>query len=408
MKNPPRIPNEVLIIGGDHHNTLAIVRCLGAANVKIKILLHGKMKDAAQPRIAHSKYAAGKVECCANDPAQMIAWILKNEPQTEPAILFPCSDFAEFVIDTADELDGKNFILPGFKNQRGKVARLMDKFEQTRFAQEHHFPMAKTWKIETDRNQLPQDMVYPCIAKPVLSASGDKGDIRICHSYEKLIEAIDEFACKGYSDVLIQEFLIKSYEECAYGCVLSAEPRICGGMIKKVRENPPGGGGSLSYAQFLGKEEFVSSIAYQVVDILQREGYRGMFDVELFVCENGVYLNEINFRHSGNGYALLRNNVPAPLYYCLDAAGYELPENAVTLVEGTTYHMDELSDLTHVTKGRMSLAAWLKCVCQTKAFAKFWIGDLSGSFIWYYARVKNVLRKISAKVLKHRGSNAKK
>ena len=396
------ISNEVVIVGADHHNTLAIVRCLGASGLRIRVLLHGHWENGTIPNLAHCKYAKNKVECCNEDASEIVTWLLANEPKDEPTILFPCSDFAAFVMDTSEELAGKNFIFPGFQGQRGKVSYMMDKWAQMHFAQQHGFPMAKSWKVNVHTENMPGNMIYPCIVKPIISAAGNKSDIRICQTANDLSSAIVEFEAKGYEEVLIQEFLKKLYEECAYGCVISSEPRICGGIIKKVRENPPGGGGSLSFAQFLGENEFANSIAYQVLEILQAEGYRGMFDVELFVCENGVYLNEINFRHSGNGYALLRNGVPAPLYYCLDVVGHALPENSKWFVEEATYHMDELSDLSHVYKGRISPIEWLKCVCKTRAFAKFWIGDLRGSLVWYKPLVKSATRKVMGKVLRKR------
>lgn len=396
------ISNEVVIIGADHHNTLAIVRCLGASGLRIRILLHGHWENGMTPKLAYCKYAQNKVACCNEEASEIVTWLLANEPKDEPTILFPCSDFSAFVIDTSEQLAGKNFIFPGFQGQRGEVGRMMDKWEQMLFAQRHGFPMAKTWKVNIHTENMPEDIIYPCIVKPIISAAGSKSDIRICQTAKELGVAIEEFEKKGYEELLIQEFLKKLYEECAYGCVISSEPKICGGIIKKVRENPPGGGGSLSFAQFLGKNEFVNSIAYKVLEVLQTEGYRGMFDVELFVCENGVYLNEINFRHSGNGYALLRNGVPAPLFYCLDVAGYVLPENSTWFVEEMTYHMDELSDLTHVYKGRISSIEWLKCVCKTRAFAKFWIGDIRGSLIWFKPLVKSVIQKVKIKLLRKR------
>ena len=385
--------NKVLVIGADHHNTLAIVRCLGANGCDIKVLIHGKVDCNEESKVSHSRYARGKVESCTENSQEIIEWLLRNEPVGKPAIVFPCSDFAAMVVDSAGELWSRNFIMHGFRGTPGKTTILMDKFEQKKFADKYGFPMAYTWTIACGVDDIPEDMIYPCIVKPKLSAMGIKSDIRICETKALLEETLKSFAAKGYSEVIVQQFLRKLYEECAYGCIIEAEPCFCGGIVKKIRENPPEGG-STSYARFIGEQAFQTSLAMEILRVLYDEGYRGMFDIELFVCDDKVYLNEINFRHSGNGYALLSNKVPAPLYYCIDALGMSLPSRAKTVVSKCTYHMDEISDIVHLIKRRISVWEWLKCVIQTKAFAKICLKDISGSVVWFAPLVKRICKKL--------------
>lgn len=127
-------------------------------------------------------------------------------------MLIPCSDFSAYVIDKSNMLSAQNFILPGFKDRRGQVAFMMDKYQQKVWADSNNIPMAKTWSIgsEEGRFTIPTDVIYPCIVKPEVSALGKKSDIVICKNEILLSSALDELVSKGYKHLLIQQFLIKN------------------------------------------------------------------------------------------------------------------------------------------------------------------------------------------------------
>lgn len=391
------VENRVLVIGGDHHNTLAVIRSLGKENIPFKVLVHGDYSSIHDIHIAASKYIK----------PDMIAFCPDNETILEQRIydyssafsgrwvLMPCSDFSAYVIDKSTILSAQNFIFPGFKGRRGQVAFMMDKYQQKVWADSNNIPMAKTWSIgiEEGRFIIPTDVIYPCIVKPEVSALGKKSDIVICKNEILLRLALDELASKGYKHLLIQRFLIKKYEECAYGCLIEQSPHICGGMIQKIREYPIDGG-STSYAVFRHDEYFLHSLGYRVLEKLWEQGYRGMFDIDFLVCEDRVYLNEINFRTSGNGYGMIAAKINLPLIYFMDVTDRKISHNVKTRVDSEIFLMDELSDIRHVKEGRLSLLNWGSYIMKTSAFAKWSLDDISGSLAWYKPYVKRVFEKI--------------
>lgn len=170
--------------------------------------------------------------------------------------------------------------------------------------------------------------------------------------------------------------------------------QVIGGSIRKIREYPPLGGGSLTLAEYID-EEMVNRISDKVLSILYREGYRGQYDVEFLVCEDKVYLNEINFRHSGNGYGLIQNGVSAPYLWCLDAVGIKISSDIKKTVEAGTFHMDELSDFVHRKSNHVSLAKWIKNVCNTHAFAVFSRDDFLGALGFCFVKLKRKFGKDS-------------
>ena len=395
LKKLPR----VLIIGGDHHNTLAMIRCFGEKEIDLRILLHTEKSDISDIHLASSRYAENKIELVGENSEAIMDALFRNILPNEKQVLFPCSDFAEYIIDShVDELKN-SYILPGFQNYPGKVACLMNKMQQKMFAEKYHIPMAKTWLIkkENDIFSVPPDIIFPCILKPELSAMGSKGDIKICYTEQELTIALLELSKKGYATILLQQFLKKIYEVCAFGAMFDIAPHYSGGITKKINEYPPEGGGSLTFAQFT-KSEAIEKAVNQVRDVLFDLGYRGMYDIEFLVCENKIYLNEINFRHSGNGYALIQNGVYSPYFYYLSVIDADLPTDGLFNINKEYFHMDEMLELQLLKSGGISVKNFIKSIFKAKAFAKFDIHDLKGSFAyynWIFVYIRNKLFKKS-------------
>lgn len=384
--------NKVIIIGADHHNTLAVVRSLGSVGCDIEILIH-ENKDLEDICLSKSKYAKNRTFVVTPQENTMVNWLLNHAEKNEKTVIFPCSDFATYIVDSNYNALKEKFIVPGFVNAPGRVAFLMDKMEQKKFADKYQIPMAKTWSLPCDANELNiSEISIPCIIKPEISAAGSKADILICKTKEELRKGLKVFSQKGYKNVLVQQFLIKKYEVCSYGCILSERQSVlkqhfAGGSVRKIRDY----GGSTTKAQFI-TEKCVDDLNTKVVNVLYEMGYRGQCDMEYLVCENGVYLNEINFRHSGNGYALIQNGVNAPYYWCLDALGLPLPKEAAVSVETGKTQMDDISDLRHRKEFGIGLSAWMGEFLKTDAHSIVDIKDMPGTAAFFLAIVKRKLK----------------
>lgn len=386
--------NKVIIIGADHHNTLAVIRNLGSIGCDIEILIH-ENKGLEDICLSKSKYAKNRTFVVVPQENKVLDWLLNHAE--EKTVIFPCSDFATYIVDSNYKVLKEKFIVPGFVNASGRVAFLMDKMEQKKFADKYQIPMAKTWSLQCDANELNiSEISIPCIIKPEISATGSKDDILICKTKEELRKGLKVFSQKEYKNVLVQQFLIKKYEVCSCGCILSErqsalKQHFVGGYIKKTREYPINGGGSLTKAQFICEKD-IDKLNLKVINKLYENGYRGQYDIEFLVCENGVYLNEINFRHSGNGYALIQNGVNAPYYWCLDALGLPLPKDAAVSVEIGKTLMDDISDLRHRKEFGIGLLAWVGEFLKTDAHSIVDIKDVPGTAAFFLAIVKRKLK----------------
>lgn len=374
---------DVIVIGGDHHNTLAVIRSFYKHKINFKILIHSKTLEKKDIRIAYSK-CAQKIDIVYQETKKILEYLQKNIKVNKKIYLFPCSDFAAYTIDLYYEILNKNYIFPAFRNKPGNIIKLMNKYNQKEWAEKNDIPMAKTWSININYNNddILKQIIFPCILKPEISAYGDKNDIRICNNRKELYKAIEEFKVKKYEIILIQKFLKKKYEVCSLGCIL--ENNIIKSSIKKIREYPPDGGGSLAFAKFI-EDEQINALLEKILGKLKDEGYTGFFDIEFLVCEDKIYLNEINFRHSGNGYALIENGIDAPFLWYKYLMKKEKIETEYKRKE--FYFMDETNELKLFKIKRINIFELMKDIVKTNAFARFNLRDIK--VMYAYLKLKN-------------------
>lgn len=394
-----KIPNTILVIGGDHVNTLAVVRDLGRHKCKMEILVHGEFSSLKEVNLAKSRFAKGVTSIAGDTEEAILQWIRAHMKKEKKVILFPCSDLAAYSIDLHYTELSEYCYMPGFKDKPGMVAELMDKYNQKKYAEKNHILMAETRKINlSDPDSAVHSAAsFPCILKPEISANGAKDDIRICTSADEYRDALNEFKEKHYEEVLWQKFLKKEYELCLFGCAPDCNKNVrIGGCLKKTLEWPVDGGGSVTYGKFITDTTILEHV-YKVADIIKRDGYIGQYDIEFLVCEDGIYLNEINFRHSGNGFALIDNGISAPFYYCLSCLkhaavpkGKKEPENGKTM-------MYEIDFLKHRKAYNLSMWKWMKLFFTCSSYSMISRSDFSGSLAFLSERFRNLLHKLSLK-----------
>lgn len=105
----------------------------------------------------------------------------------------------------------------------------------------------------------------------------------------------------------------------------------------------------------------------KVIGELSSEGFRGMFDIEVFATRDGAVLNEINFRQSGNMFACLDGGMSLPLLWTLDAAGEVIcpPEP----FGGRLRIVAEPQLVSGVTHGQIGVGAAIAAMAGADSFA---------------------------------------
>ena len=92
-------------------------------------------------------------------------------------------------------------------NCQGAIAELMDKHKQVEFCEKNGLLMAKSWIVDLQSDDWPEDITYPVFFKPVTSAEGVKLDIRRCEDEEAAQKYKEVLRDKGYKRFLLQEYV---------------------------------------------------------------------------------------------------------------------------------------------------------------------------------------------------------
>ena len=417
MKTKP-FDNLIIIIGSDHHNTLAAIRAFGKENCELRVIIHGCQLVRDRLQVLKCRYVKRSNAYVIEDDAEALLETLKGLVRGDrKGLLFPASDFAEYVIDSNFARLSHDFIAPGYAGAPGKTVEMMDKWNQYLFSQRLGIPMASTYLLPTEDCRIPSELTYPCIVKPRISAMGSKGDIKVCRSEEELRHAVGTYRKLGYADALVQEYLNKKLEANSLGAIIRTkdETRSYGGLAIKLREQLES---ATSFAFFAagdhaedasrfpaaasilaeyGKDGALTEEAYrqltEVNGAILREmavqGYSGFYDIDYLLCDGAVYLNEINFRHSGNGYTMTAKKRNAPFWWACEMLG--VPCETPPAIPIGSFFMAELLDKMYVKRRQIKLFRWLKDIKRASAFAIFDRTDLAASLGLYCA---SGLRKI--------------
>jgi D-aspartate ligase len=366
----------VWIAGPDHHSTLSLVRCFGRAGADVRLLLCGTAGETATGRSRYAKRAE------VIRPGNLVRRLLQiGSRSVTRSFLIPADDRTMYEIDRNAILLCSDFYIPGFQGQSGVTAFLMDKLNQNSFVLRNGIPAARSESVGLPLAFPPGWSVYPCVVKPRISVYGSKADIAVCRNPDELVSALARYAEKGYPGALIQEYVVKTRELCAFGCVTGDPANAVTAVVEKIRQWPPGGGAT-SCARTID-EETVNRFVARITDTLRNYGYRGLFDIEIFDTPDGLVLNEINFRQSGNGYALNRFGVYAPLYWCLDAVGLRRPDWMKTAVPAGHRIVNEMTEYEHLRRNRRKFPALLRDMIVASAHAAFDLKDLPGTAARY-------------------------
>ena len=221
--------NKVIIIGDDHTNTLGVIRTFGENGIKPYVIIISKTKRVA---VVKSKYVEKYWICTDENIALLTMMSIFSDEEKKPVVI-PTSDLITLKIDESYNQLSKKFIIPSINNKQGEIIKYMDKFNQYQLAKDNNINMANS--IIIDINNLEENEIkFPCILKPIVSAEGKKEDIVICNNKNEYIKAIADLKKLNYSKILLQDFIDYEYEMDISGFAYNGEISIPG-AIKKIR-----------------------------------------------------------------------------------------------------------------------------------------------------------------------------
>lgn len=113
---------KTLVIGGNHHNTLGVIRSLGEKGIGPDVVI---IDHAKHPYIGKSKYIQHLY--VLNDISKLIPFMLEyNDDAANRPVVIACSDAVSSELDTNRGKLQAKYMLPGCKEE-GRVTHYMNK-----------------------------------------------------------------------------------------------------------------------------------------------------------------------------------------------------------------------------------------------------------------------------------------
>ncbi|WP_100010094.1 ATP-grasp domain-containing protein [Lentibacillus sediminis] len=353
MKKEAHIQNEVIVLGGNHHNELGIIRSLGEVGCKVYFIA----VNVKNSFVVKSKYITDYWFAFEEDDLLDILLQKFSDGKLKP-IIIPSNDDTVAILDKNLDVLKKKFILPNIKNQENAILKQMNKMQMTNLAEKHGFLVPKGFifnlnDIENLQSYLDKkEIEYPCIVKPLQSLEGPKSDIIINNNINELAANLKKVKDK-YNEVLIQEYIRKEEEVGVQGLAQKDAKIIIPSVIKRIRESSTAP--STTYAKLINPQMPVE--IEKLKSMIKDLEYKGIFDVDLIVSKGRYYFIEINFRNGAYGYAVTKAGVNMPELWCLDAIGKNISISKTTINKRTTL-MSEFADFKNIFLKKVNIIKW--------------------------------------------------
>lgn len=381
-----------IIIGQDHHNGLNLARALGINGVDVHaMIISNDNRDFISKSKFVSKSARFASDCHAVD--YIIAHYSGN---TYNVAIFPYSDSAAMEIDIRYNELKNDFILPSINHTPGEIVKLMNKKNQYYFAKEKGIPVAETLVIDLFMPDLREIPAFPVIVKPVMSAEGQKKDIAVCGDKETLSSTFEKLRRQGYKQILLQQFLTIDYE---IDIVAAFYPNNHGFsyLANRIIRRWPNVGGTTSFSTTI-TDKTVLDQCVKLLNKIMDTHFIGLVDIEVFIVNGELFLNEINWRNSGGQHRAFSSGFYCPYWWIESCINNESPRTNWAPKQNE-YAMTELTDIRHVICRDISPIEWIKDCRRTANFAMKYRGDMKPVYYRYWLYIRKAFRNRGEKAI---------
>lgn len=371
--------NKVIVIGGDHHNTLGVIRSLGEKGLKPDVFI---VSRDGKSFVIESKYIHTK-HILRNDSEIVPSLIQYYANEEFKPVIICCYDAASSVIDLHSEKLSEFFFLPGAKEQ-GRITYLMNKQFMSELAEECGLSIPETL-YPTKSHLDEEDIPLPCIIKPLISKNGSKKDILICRELSEVNEQLDRL---GPENVQIQRFIEKDFEYQLIGCSTD-EDVIIPGYSKILR---PCKGSNTSFLHYEPLTELLCDVE-ACKELVRKTGYKGLFSLEFLRDKSGNDLfMEINFRNDGNAICVTAAGVNLPYIWYLSCIGgdYRCEINKKITPK---FVMPDSAEIRLLVTRQISFFQYLSDLRKTNRFMEFEWKDIKPFWKMLRLKYKNVWSK---------------
>lgn len=380
----------VIVFGISNNNLLGMIRSLGKRGMSVVVLL--EPCNLYFCALRYSKYIA-KIHFLKNLDEALSILRTKYSDRSEKVPVLTGSDKSAALLDSHyDEL--REYFVFFNAGRQGRISYFLDKINTFPLVHKSGIAIIPTWHF-TGGDDIPNDIIYPCITKGNNSTCSSKSDMVICRSRADLEKAV-----RPNVDYLVQKFIRKEYELDIIGFSCEHGKRVLlPGVVYKVRE-------FLDRQSLFVRLDDVAKYPYlpldAIRDLIESIKYEGIFSVELIYSEGKYYFLEVNLRNDAMAYIYSYAGANYP-YLWVQYAQDRLPKGfeSSVRIKSPIYMMQE-SDLYTMLEGRFSFWRWIRDFFRTNVFQVLDVADIK-PFL-YIMRVhviqvlKRPIRKLGFKV----------
>ncbi len=372
-----------IVMGCEHWNPLGVIRSLGENGIyPVVMLVKSDVKIASV-----SKYVKRRNLYLVKNYEEMYKILLKKYSKCElKPFIIPCDDNITELLDNKwDKIKDKFFVSNAGEN--GRITHFMNKWTICELAGKYGLNIAASWQVK--RGEIPHDIIYPVITKPLTSYIGWKNDYYVCHTEKELKDAYK--VIKG-EDILLQQFISKVNELCLDGIVVNHGKDLFIAIASKYTYILPD-----YYSMEMVVSNFNDKYFQDVLSKMFSEiGYEGIFSAEFIIDQDGKFwFLEINLRNSGWSYASTKLGMNLPLLWADGMLNGKKPVNARKRIPDNYIALAEVSDFEHRVRRlkQISVLEWFKGVLDADCLYVWNSKDIKPAIIYWYCKIIRFIKK---------------
>ena len=371
--------SEVIIIGGDHHNTLGLIESIAEKKIKPYVIILDSVKHSY---IKHSNAYAKFWEF--TNPDDVLACLKKEfNRETEKVVVISASDNVSCLLDLHyDELCDK-FVLP-LCNKGGDLNHWISKDAMSSLAKKVGLTIPEKFIIHD--GIIPKGILYPCITKAISSVEGAKDNIAICKNENELRMFLDgKEHCKT---IVAQRFIDKDYEFQLMGVSLNNGEDVV--ITGRTHIDRPRGIDNTFFLKFQECEPEFEDTIKKCKEFTKIVGYQGPFSIEFLKGKDGNhYFMEMNFRNDGNAICQTIAGVNVPYIWYLYGIGGDWKKELESSIIHSVFLMPEIQQVKFWLKGEVYFKELIRDFRRADKWITYFKKDKKPFFWLFINKIRN-------------------
>ena len=364
--------DKIVIIGGDHHNTLGLVRSYGIKDIKSDVILIGPTVDGF---VLKSKYVSQGFR--VHSPQEAVNCLINLYGNYDGIVVVQTSsDEAGAALDDAIETIPSHIKIP---NAKGQLSYLMNKDNMCQVAKSVGLNVPQYTLVHPAEivDKVDDGVIYPCITKAISSLDGGKSDTTICQSAHELISFLKkDHRCPN---VIVEQFIEKEIEFQFFGLSLNGGEDI---IIPGHSHIHRPGIQNEYYFPYIENDESFDDTLSKAKDFIKKVKYSGLFSVEFLRGKDGKdYFLEMNFRNDGNAICVTDAGFNLPYVWYLSEAGKDYKKELSSYIFKSVEFCPDVIYFYHMMNGELSFREWYNTTKRSNSFTMFYKGD--NKPFWY-------------------------